>query len=128
MLTRWHLWRARQTDLDFQTKRADWLDSQLARIEAELKLTQKSLESERKAKDKVLLRHADMMSQKAGLFGAFVKDADPKKPEEKPQVFTSYSETQIRAAAELLHEADPVWSVEEHMEAVRQDPDNHIFQ
>lgn len=100
----WQRWRARQSDLDFQTKRADWLDGQLARLELELKEAKKALAAERSSKDKFVLRHSDMMAQRAGLTPAFVKDAAPPLPPEPD--FTQEDEDRITFMAQANMEAD----------------------
>lgn len=66
-------------DLDFQDRRIVILESDLARANLELGLAKKAIDTARNSENKTLRRHADMMSQKAGLTPTFVKDAEPKK-------------------------------------------------
>lgn len=121
-------WLARQADLDFQTKRADWLDGQIAHLETRLQLTEKALIDERKAKDKFVLRHSDMMSQKAGLVPAFIKDAEPKEPH-KPN---PEEEDRIHSMAEMQRTADideglEPYPIEWYENKLRENPEQYLI-
>lgn len=119
----WSAWRARQSDLDFQTKRADWLDGQLVRKEQEVKLLQDALVAERKAKDKFTLRHSDMMAQKAGLAPAFIKDAEPKK--DVVQELSPADEEELMFLAQANMDADaeaglPLYPIEHYVSKLKE--------
>lgn len=89
-------------ELDFQDRRIVLLEGEVRHLQNKLMLTEKAWKDERAKKDKVLLRHADMMSQKAGLVPAFVKDAEPPAKEEPDHE----TEGRIAEIARMQKEAD----------------------
>lgn len=116
---------ATASELDFQTKRADWLAAELEKVEKKLALAEQALKDERKSKDKFVLTAMDQISVKAGLFGQFRKSAD--KPKDKPPEYSPEMEGRIMAAAELQRNADidngfDPQPVEFYADKIRQDP------
>lgn len=95
---------ATASELDFQTKRADWLAAEVEKLEQKLALAEAAIKDERKAKDKFILTAMDQISVKAGLFGQFQKQEKPK--EVKPPSYSPEMEARIEAAAKLQREAD----------------------
>lgn len=85
--------------------------------------------SERKAKDKVLLRHADMMSAQAKLGQHFVNDAIPKL-EIEPEPLTLQQIEAIDWAAKAMRDADIEAGVERpieaYIDAIKSDPNRYL--
>ena len=77
------------------------LMDRLSHTEGKLDLTEKALVSERRAKDKIVLRYADQVSKQAGLHQHFVNDAvEPK--DEPEQLISEYRMGMIESAARRL--------------------------
>lgn len=114
------------SELDFQDRRIVILESELARANAELTLAKKVIDAARSSENKTLRRHADMMSQKAGLTPAFVKDATPKEAETLIE-YDDEMERRITAAAKLQRNIDPEpQPLEFYEDAVRKDPERYL--
>ena len=82
------------------------LMDRLSHAEGKLDLTEKALVSERRAKDKIVLRYADQVSKQAGLHQHFVNDAVESKPDEPEQLMSEYKRGMIESAARRLREHD----------------------
>jgi len=114
-------------DLEFERKAKEQIEGLLEREETRNELLESAVKSERAKKDKVLLRHADMMSQKSGLTPAFVKDAESKKEPDNLIEYDDEMERRITAAAKLQQDIDPEpQSLEFYEESIRQDPERYL--
>lgn len=92
-------------------------------------LLESAIVKERAAKDKVLLRHADIMTRQAKLGEHFVNDALPKL-EIEPEPLTLQEIEKLEWAAQVSRDADLEIGIDKpiemYLEAVRQDPYRYL--
>lgn len=107
----------------------NFLQAQLDREIWKREALEKSLKAERAAKDRVLLRHADMMSVKAALHGAFVKDAEQKAV--VPPTISQEDKERIRWMAEQMRTADldekgQAPDLQVYIDKIAESPDDYL--
>jgi len=93
-------------------------------------LLEATIIKERAAKDKVLLRHADIMTRQAKLGEHFVNDALPKL-EIEPEPLTLQQSEAIEWAATQMRDADIEANIEPrpiemYREAIKNDPNRYL--
>jgi len=101
-------------EIDFIIRQKNEIEGLLNREESRNALLEKSLKSERTAKDKILLRYADQVSRQVKLPEHFVSDAAPK-VEVKPEVLNTEQEQKLNWLANEQRDWDIAEKGEENV-------------
>lgn len=119
---------ARLSETNFLRFKCEFLEDQLAKTEGRLKRTEDALAQERAAKDRIILRYADQISVKNGVYGKFTQDAKEEVPETK-----SEPDEKLMWLAQQQRQADldagytNVQPLEHYIEELSRNPEEYII-